>query len=88
MIGNGLTTENFGRVFTDLVWLTTCLSNLSNYDVSVNVPVYFWISLYSDKAMFLTVVKPMPCSTCSNYSLKLIGLYPNNLFNTLVPPKF
>lgn len=73
---------------THLIWLTASLSNFSNNDISIDVPVYFWTTLYSNKAMLLTVIEPVTCPPCSNYSLKLISLHPNDLLNTLVPPKF
>lgn len=73
---------------TNLIWLTTCLSDLGNNDISINIPVHFWIPLYSNQAMLLTMIQPMACPPCSDYTLKLISFDPNDLFNTLVPPKF
>lgn len=75
-------------LFTHLIRLSTCFSDLSNDDISVNISVYFWITLYSNKAVLLAVIEPMPCSTCSDYPLKLIGLDPDDLLTTLVPPEF
>lgn len=73
---------------TNLVWFATCFTNFSNNDISVNISIDFRVTLHSNKAMLLTVVKPVACATCSNDSLKLIGLHPNDLLYTLVTPKF
>jgi hypothetical protein len=39
------------------------------------------------KAVFLAVVQPVTCSTCSDDSLQLISLHPYDLVNTFVTPK-
>jgi len=37
--------------------------------------------------MFFAVIQPMASAASSNDTLKLIGLDPDNFFNTLVTPK-
>lgn len=74
-------------IISHLIWLTARFPNLCYYDISINIPVHLWISLYSNKAVFLAVIEPMACPSSSDDSLKLIGLNPNDLLNTLVTPK-
>ena len=53
----------------NLIRLTACFSNLSYNDIGVDIPVYLRIALYTNKAMFLTVVEPMARAPCSYNSL-------------------
>lgn len=72
----------------NLVWFTAGFSNLSNYYISINIPVDNRIPFDANKAMFLAMIEPMARAPCSYYPLKLIGFHPYNFLNTLVSPQF
>lgn len=79
--------QDLGEYYANLIWFAACFPDLSNNNISVNVPVYFRIALYSNKTMFLTVIEPVTCTPSSDYSLKLICFDPNDLLNTFISPK-
>lgn len=70
-----------------LIWFSTSLPNFCHKYISVDVPIHLGISFDANEAMFLAVIKPMSCAARSNNSLKLIGLHPNDLFNTFITPQ-
>mmetsp|Transcript_73326 Transcript_73326/g.218871 ORF Transcript_73326/g.218871 Transcript_73326/m.218871 type:complete len:422 (-) Transcript_73326:1081-2346(-) len=70
----------------DLIWLAGGLTNLTDDDIAVQVPVQFGVPLDTDEAVLLGVVDPVTSSAGANDSLQLVRLHPNDLLYPLVPP--
>ena len=66
----------------DFIGLARGLPYLADDDVAVDVALdVFAVSLVADQTVFLAVVQPVSRSSRSDYSLKLVSLYPNQFLH-------
>ena len=70
----------------NLVRLSASLPDFRDNYVTVNITVNARVALGSDETVLLRVIQPVACSTCSDNTLKLIGLDPNDLLTSFVSP--